>query len=53
MHGKKNTVIYRETGKIYKNTVIYIFGHTAQLYHKYAYISQKCYKCLDFSLNRC
>ncbi len=29
---KINTVIYRETGIIYKNTVIYIFGHTAQLY---------------------
>ena len=29
---KKNTVIYRETVGILKNTVIYIFGHTAQHY---------------------
>ncbi len=29
---KINTVIYCETGIILKNTVIYIFGHTAQHY---------------------
>ncbi len=29
---KNDTVIYRETGIILKNTVIYIFDHTTQNY---------------------
>ena len=32
MHEKINTFIYRETVRILKNTLIYIFGHTAQHY---------------------
>ena len=32
MEKNKNTIIYQETVRILKNSVIYIFGHTAQHY---------------------